>query len=598
MEVSNDTLITDFIYCQKKYNQQRKLSKTEEKLKKIKADFSSEHSEISLEKTEKVNYRNLCAHGTKGWALFSAFAFTGGQLLPGNEIKLNGLFASSGEARGNGQKGSNFVSTLQLTDFSANLSLTQKYSIGYKALNYENFTKRSLTEYNNVDKSLAVTEAVTELKKILKNPEMKKLYQELSSIPVIVIGDGIGKYDTFYKDIKSQELLDTIKKEGILSNSFSLEVIPKIASYEITLSGAGNEPGEVLYKRLNVRAIIVDKKNQNFIEKLILLANPQLAKTVTFLTTEEARDFEKGREFNEGKYARTFVIDFADYFKNKLTFQIASKMMKKVKIQEDFSYNHTICNETSEVYFPRFTAYHNENSDNIYYSKREKKTLNCKDSYAFLSSYSKCRNNLFFIIGYSNLIDSEDTEKLDNLYKDCDHNMRTTNSSELETAEEVNIREDNEKRIEKIKNDEYKEKIRKDKFYASPHYMMLKEKQNDIMIFGNEKRIEKIKNDEYKEKIRKDKFYASPHYMMLKEKQNDIMIFGTATGAIMLASVGLYLAYYIGAASLTSAILGIGVFVVFAVVGASLGAGVSRDINNCLEETVTEQYLENDDKTR
>lgn len=285
--------LQDFAKCHNKYNEHRPRTSTEKEIIKRNEEFAAQYQEISLERGEKANYKTFCAHGTNGWALFSAWAFANGQLLPGNEIKLIGMFANSGENRGSTGNGRNFVSTIPLLKplsahgkYLPSLKIPSNWSGSYNGyVSYEDLQKKFTEKYSNRNQDNALKEKI----KQAFNVNMQEVYRKLSCMKVVIIGDGIGN------------------------------------AYKTRFYGAGDVPHEVLYERVNIRAVIVEEKNKDFVQKLLKLVNPKLFETIALFTTEEMEKFEQSRNNPQGN---GFIADFINAFKDRLPF----KFFDKVKI--------------------------------------------------------------------------------------------------------------------------------------------------------------------------------------------------------------------------------------------------------------------------
>ncbi|WP_339046166.1 hypothetical protein [Candidatus Mesenet endosymbiont of Agriotes lineatus] len=318
--------LVEFKKLQEKYNENRSRSFIEDWSIGKNKTLATGYPEINLERSDLVNIRTFCAHGTNAWTLFSACTFANGQLLPGNEIKLSGMFAASGESKAKGEKGKNSVSTVLLSRFEADLKTPMYYADVYGSkysYDYQAVYKTLFKKYNKRSKS-------NDLKKEIENffnTNMEEAYKKLSNMGLVILGDGIGQYS---------------------QNPFS---------------GAGNTSDEVLYKRVNIRVVIVEEKDKNFVQELIESINPKLAKTIAFLTTEEIKEFEEKREkfeknieqHNVDVYLNLFTCDFIDTFSNKLPFTFSFNQVKKIENEEAFlhreslsrrSYSKVLCEQT------------------------------------------------------------------------------------------------------------------------------------------------------------------------------------------------------------------------------------------------------------
>ncbi|WP_353273331.1 hypothetical protein [Wolbachia endosymbiont (group A) of Agelastica alni] len=90
--------LTEFSELHKSFMRNRRPSKLEKQLFEMGKEFKAEYPEIRLnERSNVIDRRTFAAHGTNAWTLFSAFAFTNGQLLPKNEAKVRGIPIVAGE---------------------------------------------------------------------------------------------------------------------------------------------------------------------------------------------------------------------------------------------------------------------------------------------------------------------------------------------------------------------------------------------------------------------------------------------------------------------------------------------------------------------
>lgn len=226
------------------------------------------------------------------------------------------MFAASGEAQGRDKKGRNSVSTLSLLDFNANLEDPMVFAYGANSAikndNYEKLKEQFLKKYNKRSKSDDIKKEVQNL----FHADMKEAYEKLSNIAVVIIGDGVGKYtgDPF--------------------------------------CGPGNGPGEVLYKRVNIRIIAVDgEDNKIFIQELIQSITPELAQTIAFFTIQEMERFEEKREkYSDGCYSNLFVCDFVDSFNSRLPFKFDFNKVKEVENKEVFLYKKLFSKKSIDKY--------------------------------------------------------------------------------------------------------------------------------------------------------------------------------------------------------------------------------------------------------
>ncbi|XGA07891.1 MAG: hypothetical protein U0X86_001390 [Wolbachia endosymbiont of Xenopsylla cheopis] len=255
--------------------------------------------------------KTICAHGTNAWTIFSAFAFTNLQLLPKFAMKVRGIPIGAGELISEKEKAKfyrhtsypntisqNFVSTVWLGSKDSALAEVFDYadkSVELYKRGYDKFKEKLLKKWGS--KSV-----VQELKEILESDSMNLIYEGLSSIPVVIIGNGIG---------------------GVgVDSSIS---------------------GETGYERVDIRIIAIPKVLQVFIQKLIEKINPKKSKDVALLTIEELVAFEDDRPKKEeptcykavggpggrlipiGVHENTFINDFLNTFGDKLPFNTSDK---------------------------------------------------------------------------------------------------------------------------------------------------------------------------------------------------------------------------------------------------------------------------------
>ncbi len=261
--IARRKLVTKLIKFQKlyrKYSKSATKTPTEKRLIDNYREFITKHPDINLERSNVANLKTICSHGTNAWTVFSAFAFTNLQLLPKFAMKVRGIPIGAGELIFEKEKAKfykwvsypntisqNYVSTVWLG--SKDSALAEIFDYANKSTElykrgYDKFKEKLLKKCK--DQSV-----VQELKEILKSDLMSKTYEALSSIPVVIIGDGIGR----------------------------VRVVSSIS-------------GETGYERVNIRAIVVDKKYKQFIQKLIKEINIKKFKGVALLTTHELDAFE------------------------------------------------------------------------------------------------------------------------------------------------------------------------------------------------------------------------------------------------------------------------------------------------------------------
>lgn len=186
--------LLQFVNCHLEYNKNRTHTSTEKELLARRDRFVDQHPSISLERSEEINPRTFCAHGTNAWALFSACAFSNGQLLSRNTLKLAGMVPISGESKGLSIENRNFISAVDLVSRSATLDGATKYSMASTGAflqrnPYEYLKNKLLKKYEkrNTGGSLK-----NDFQTIFEHPSMQTACDRLSTIPIVVVGDGIG----------------------------------------------------------------------------------------------------------------------------------------------------------------------------------------------------------------------------------------------------------------------------------------------------------------------------------------------------------------------------------------------------------------------
>lgn len=313
--------LTEFSELHKSFMRNRRPSKLEKQLFEMGEEFKAGHPEIRLNERSNVIYREtFAAHGTNAWTLFSAFAFTNGQLLPKNEAKVRGIPIVAGELIPQKQRAKfcgypypntvsqNNVSTIYLNDRTSYLLDAFNYAksaTNGHSCSYNDFREKWLKKYckQGVD-----TSVIKKADKLLADRSMKEAYHELSSIPVTVLGDGIGQV-------------------YIGGGRYGIE-------------------NECLYERFNIRVIVVNEKDKEYVRNLIDQINPKIAKSVMYLTREEICDFEDKRSLGSNNsmfrtvgtksipcsYKNSFVHNFSEAFKDKLTFNFSDQFdVKKIE---------------------------------------------------------------------------------------------------------------------------------------------------------------------------------------------------------------------------------------------------------------------------
>ncbi|MDR1139459.1 MAG: ankyrin repeat domain-containing protein [Rickettsiales bacterium] len=323
------TALNKFLCHHKGYNQKRERTSTEKKVLELQEEWARENPHINYTRTKNFNYKTACAHGTNGWAIYLACTLAKGQLLPGNGIKLTGIFANSGESGGTATRSRNFVSAVCIDKHRSPLDITRKYT-KVNMLGYEELKDRLVKKYK--ERGDFSEEALTNV----FNDNMKNAYERLSNMEIIAIGDGIGGIDRCYTDVR----------------------------------GPGFDQDEVTYECVNIRVIIVKKEHKDFIQGLIHLVDPDLTKTIAFLTAEEVERFEQGRKKSKDskEYVSTFCDDFFDSFREKLPFSLSS-CSKKVLVYKHYLYKIAYLRQGKILHQEKIlpsciTEYYTEDSEN------------------------------------------------------------------------------------------------------------------------------------------------------------------------------------------------------------------------------------------
>ncbi len=330
MQEAHIQKLIEFSELHKNFMQNRRPSESEKQLFEISEEFKREHPEVRLNvRSNVIDKRTFASHGTNAWAFFSAFAFTNGQLLPKNEMKVRGMPVVAGELiyeknrYGPGSHypntvSQNSVSTVGLNNESSHLFNTFRYAemaTQKHSYSYNNFCEKYLKKYHkqSVDKTV-----MEKANKLLKDDgSMKEAYERLSSIPVVVLSDRIGG-----KSIGSS-----------IDNEYGCE-------------------------RFNIRVVIVDEEDKEYVRNLINKINPRIAEGIVYLAIEEVMELEGERIktapnkfcmkeiFLGGKhipvlfdFKDSFVSDFERELKGKLTFSFSDqfnvcKIEKKRLVKE------------------------------------------------------------------------------------------------------------------------------------------------------------------------------------------------------------------------------------------------------------------------
>ena len=291
--------LVNFIKNHRKYNLLRKeyqnCTSTESELLALKKEFEDQNPNIYVKvfrRNENFNDKTACAHGTNGWAIFLACALAVGYIIPGNAIKLTGIFANGGENRGKDRRNCNAVSAISLTDqdceFGTTMNNHAKRGLSRTGFCYQKFQDKLTKKYKK--RGGFSDEEITSI----FNSDLETAYHKLSYMPITVIGDGI----------------------GYISESC------------VPYGSAGMERDEVLYERVNVRAIIVNPEDKDFIQNLIRSIDHNLAQSIAFITSKEIENFQQSRkkEFthnkNESKHVNSFITDFFNHFNGNLPFRL------------------------------------------------------------------------------------------------------------------------------------------------------------------------------------------------------------------------------------------------------------------------------------
>ena len=317
--ITEDVLINQlhrFVECHLEYNKDRTHTSTEKALLERARNFAEQHPSINLERSEEANLRTACAHATTAWALFSACAFSNGQLLSRNELKLAGMVPVSGVNRGTSLRNRNFVSTSELVTREANLlaqinlySRTFSSIFDYSSVRqitiHEILKEKFLKKYEKRGKSGSLKDR---FKEIFSHPSMQRACTRLCEAPIIAIGDGIADCGL---------TLDRL-------------------NHDISFDWLNRKDGEYPYKRMNIRVIAVRETDKEFIQNLIRIINPELERTVVFLTIEEIKKFESDRKNRDESHKLPYIIDFLNAFSlAKPLFKVPSAVMKPVRIDMD-----------------------------------------------------------------------------------------------------------------------------------------------------------------------------------------------------------------------------------------------------------------------
>ncbi|GHM58707.1 MAG: hypothetical protein sL5_07890 [Candidatus Mesenet longicola] len=401
INVFNEALpqLVKFQEFYRKYSKSATKTPTEKRLIDNYKEFITKHPDINLGRSDVANLKTICAHGTNAWTVFSAFALTNLQLLPKFAMKVRGIPIGAGELISEKEKAKfyrytsypntisqNYVSTVWLGSKDSALAEVFNYarmSVESYKYNYNEFKEKLLKEkcsdlMHSVSKSDPGNEftifssrrcscnkseekllkkwgnksVIQELKEVLESDSMSEIYEGLSSIPVVIIGDGIG---------------------GVgVDSSIS---------------------GETGYERVNIRIVVTFKEHQIFIQELIKKINPKKFKDVALLTIEELFAFEDnrpkkgkpmcykgvggpgGRLIPLGVHENTFVHDFLNTFGDKLPFSTSDKF-DRIPIERTTLIKKEIKGELSNDSASK-VGYYKANSDiNVMYDDEDSSYLN------------------------------------------------------------------------------------------------------------------------------------------------------------------------------------------------------------------------------
>ncbi len=344
MQEAHIQKLIEFSELHKNFMQNRRPSESGKQLFETSEEFKREHPEVRLNaRSNVIDKRTFAAHGTNAWALFSAFAFTNGQLLPKNEMKVRGIPVVAGELiyeKNRYSPGShcpntvsqNAVSTVGLHNKSSHLLDTLRYAeMATEDHNYDysNFSKKYLSKYQK----RSVESIIEKARALLNDKEMQEAYERLSSIRMVVLGDRIG------------------------GTSIG--------------SSIDNEYG---CERFNIRVVIVDEEDKEYVRNLINKINPKIAEGIVYLAIEEVMELEGERIktapnklcmreiFLSGMrisvpiaFKDSFANDFEKTFKDKLTFSFSDqfnvcKIEKKELVKRTIKGRLEISNATITYY--------------------------------------------------------------------------------------------------------------------------------------------------------------------------------------------------------------------------------------------------------
>ncbi|WP_339047973.1 ankyrin repeat domain-containing protein [Candidatus Mesenet endosymbiont of Phosphuga atrata] len=345
----------------RKYSKSLTKTPTEKRLIDNYREFITNHPDINLGRSNIANLKTICAHGTNAWTVFSAFAFTNLQLLPKFAMKVRGIPIGAGELISEKEKAKfyrhtsypntisqNFVSTVWLGSKDSALAEIFDYADKSTKLykhDYDKFKEKLLKKCKDQN-------IVQELKEVLESDSMNLIYEDLSSIPVVIIGNGIG---------------------GV---------------------GVGSSiSGETGYERVDIRIIAISKVLQVFIQKLIEKINPKKSKDVALLTIEELDDFERNRpkkgkptcymqglgsrSIPIGVHENTFTHDFLNTFGDKLPFNTSDKF-DRIPIERTILRKETIQGKLSSYSASEVGYYKASPNISVTYDEEDSSYLNAE----------------------------------------------------------------------------------------------------------------------------------------------------------------------------------------------------------------------------
>src|ERR1043165_247323 len=206
---------------------QSRLKKTYDELSTRLKDLNlgtnlSKVSKIKFNRSDRANGDTLCAHATNGVAVLLAI-LTRKQLLPSTQRKEMGIPTLTGEASYFNKKipnevyhteWQNFVSTVVLQFSAPDINVLNEYAAAAKgkfSLDSEVFIKKLKKIY----KKFNINELDIFFDK--NNEEVAcRLYKQLSSIGVIIIGDGIG-YAKSVHSMGSEKKYERVNIRAIVS---------------------------------------------------------------------------------------------------------------------------------------------------------------------------------------------------------------------------------------------------------------------------------------------------------------------------------------------------------------------------------------------